>query len=115
MTEADKLKVKRCVVAAIYKVCSLGSPPEGPAEVEKYLETTIRVVLGINATASQRKKVAKLIAVQTNSRIRPEFGIPANVIIARYNWLFDDGNPTLHDDDAVSTFADKVEAAIPAR
>jgi hypothetical protein len=28
--------------------------------------------------------------------------------------LYDDNNPTAHDNEAVSTFADQIEAAIPA-
>jgi hypothetical protein len=109
MTDDDKLKVKVCVVAAIYKVAGMGTPPEDAKAIDEYLKTPIRVVLGINASAEQRKKTAKLIAGNTNVCLRKVFGFPKSLILARYDWLYG------HEDEPVSTYADKVIAAVAAQ
>jgi hypothetical protein len=109
MTDDDKLKVKVCVVAAIYKVAGMGTPPQDAEALDEYLKTPIQVVLGISASAAQREKTAKLIAGNTNVCLRKVFGFPESVILARYDWLYG------HEQEPVSTYADKVIDAVAAQ
>jgi hypothetical protein len=109
MTDGDRLKVKQCVVAAIYKVAGMNNPPQNEDDIDDYLQTPIREVLGTAATASQRERTAKLISGNTNGCLRKVFGFPQSVILARHGWLYG------HEADPVSTYADKVIAAVAAK
>ncbi|MCX6844066.1 MAG: hypothetical protein NTX53_17525 [candidate division WOR-3 bacterium] len=107
MTAEDRAKVRRVVVAAIYNVIGAGPAPSDPTEVDQYLKTTIREMLGGSAPPEDRERVAKLVARRTNQYLRKEFSLPANTIIAKPAWLTDNENQP------ASTYAGKVADAMP--
>jgi hypothetical protein len=107
MSEVDRAKVRRTVVAAIRSVAG-GHPIEDSAAVEEYLKTSIRKVLGGSVPQSEREVVAKQIRLETIERMRQEFGLAPNAVTAQYQWL------TQHESELASTYADKVEEALEA-
>lgn len=104
MTEADRKKTRRLVVAAFFRKGK--KPPESEAAVTEFLAKSIREVLGGSVPADVLKDVAELVAIKTDKLLVGGFGLPKGTEITETEWLTRDTTKS------VSTYADKVEKAL---